>query len=205
MSEVIDWLLMLLVMYVKIVAILDPFAAVPVFITLTEGFEERKKREIVWKAFAAMSIMVVIFAVSGIWILNFFGISLASLRVGGGAILLVLSFDILGEAPRSKKLDPEEIAVMPVATPLLVGPGTMTTIILLVTEHSTIDGYLAVITASLLAVATSALMLRYSSLIVAKLSRSFVRGLGRFMSIIIAAMAFEMIKNGVVEWIQMLR
>jgi multiple antibiotic resistance protein len=115
-----------------------------------------------------------------------------------------LAFDVLGEAPRSKKLDPEEIAVMPVATPLLVGPGTMTTIILLVTENNTLEGYVAVLTASLLAVTTAALMLKYSSHIVSKLSKSFVRGLGRFMSIIIAAMAFEMIKNGIMEWMSAL-
>ncbi|MGC8975389.1 MAG: MarC family protein [Thermoprotei archaeon] len=192
-------------MYVKILAILDPFAAVPVFITLTEGFDSRRRDEIVWKAFIAMCVMVVVFALFGIWILRFFGISLASLRVGGGAILLILAFDVLGEAPRSKKLDPEEIAVMPVATPLLVGPGTMTTIILLVTENDTLEGYVAVLTASLLGVATAALMLKYSTSLVSKLSKSFVRGLGRFMSIIIAAMAFEMIKNGVAEWVATLR
>lgn len=200
-----DWALSVLVMYVKILAILDPFAVVPVFITLTEGFEARRRDEIVWKAFIAMCVMVFTFASFGIWILNFFGISLASLRVGGGAILLVLAFDVLGEAPRSKKLDPEEIAVMPVATPLLVGPGTMTTIILLVTENNTLEGYVAVLTAALLAVTTAALMLKYSTYIVSKLSKSFVRGLGRFMSIIIAAMAFEMMKNGVAEWINTLK
>jgi len=191
-------------MYVKILAILDPFAAVPVFITLTEGFDPTRKDEIVRKAFVAMCVMVSVFTLFGIWILNFFGISLASLRVGGGAILLVLAFDVLGEAPRSKKLDPEEIAVMPVATPLLVGPGTMTTIILLVTENNTMEGYVAVLAASLLAVITAALMLKYSSYMVSKLSKSFVRGLGRFMSIIIAAMAFEMIKNGIMEWLSAL-
>jgi len=201
----LGWVFSVLVMYVKILAILDPFAAVPVFITLTEGFDSRRRDEIVWKAFIAMCVMVVVFALFGIWILRFFGISLASLRVGGGAILLILAFDVLGEAPRSKKLDPEEIAVMPVATPLLVGPGTMTTIILLVTENDTLEGYVAVLTASLLGVATAALMLKYSTSLVSKLSKSFVRGLGRFMSIIIAAMAFEMIKNGVAEWVATLR
>ncbi|MEM4739534.1 MAG: MarC family protein [Zestosphaera sp.] len=201
----LDWVFLVFVMYVKILAILDPFAAVPVFITLMEGFDVKRRDEIVWKAFVAMCVMVFVFALFGIWILNFFGISLASLRVGGGAILLVLAFDVLGEAPRSKKLDPGEIAVMPVATPLLVGPGTMTTIILLVTENNTPEGYAAVLTASLLAVITAALMLKYSTHIVAKLSKSFVRGLGRFMSIIIAAMAFEMMKNGVAEWIATFR
>ncbi|MEO3993211.1 MAG: MarC family protein [Desulfurococcaceae archaeon TW002] len=199
------WVFSMIVMYVKIIAILDPFAVMPVFITLTEGLDTRRKDEIVWKAFIAMCVMVTIFTLFGVWILNIFGISLASLRVGGGAILLVLAFDILGEAPRSKKLDPEEIAVMPIATPLLVGPGTMTTIILLVTENNTLEGYIAVLTASLLAVTTAALMLKYSTHIIAKLSKSFVRGLGRFMTIIIAATAFEMIKNGIIEWVAMLK
>ncbi|MEM4506450.1 MAG: MarC family protein, partial [Ignisphaera sp.] len=74
----LDWVFLVFVMYVKILAILDPFAAVPVFITLTEGFDVKRRDEIVWKAFVAMCVMVFVFALFGIWILNFFGISLAS-------------------------------------------------------------------------------------------------------------------------------
>ncbi|MEM3983775.1 MAG: hypothetical protein QW630_04550 [Sulfolobales archaeon] len=75
----------------------------------------------------------------------------------------------------------------------------MTTIILLVIENNTLEGYAAVLAASLLAVITAALMLKYSTYIVAKLSKSFVRGLGRSVLIMIAAMAFEMIKNRIAE------
>ncbi len=153
------------------------------------------------KAFVAMVFMVIIFTLIGVWILNFFGITINSLRVAGGFILVVLALDMLGEAPRSKKLEPGEIAVMPIATPLLVGPGTMTTIILSTLENPLIIGHVTVLIASLMAVSTATLILKYSEFLVKKLGKSFIKGLGRFMTIIIAATGFEMIKAGVMGWL----
>lgn len=197
----LDFLLNLFTIYVKVFAIIDPFAAIPTYLTLTEDFDERRRNEIIRKAFIAMTFMVIVFTLMGVWILNFFGITINSLRVAGGSILVVLAFDMLGEAPRSKKLEPGEIAVMPIATPLLVGPGTMTTIILSTLENPSISGYLIVLTASLMAVATATIILKYSEFLVKKLSKSFIKGLGRFMTIIIAATGFEMIKAGVMGWL----
>ncbi len=187
--------------YGKIFAILNPFSVVPIFISLTESMSSEERRRIVRKAFLAMVVMVTAFTLIGVWVLEFLGISIASLRIAGGAVLFVLAVDMLGDMPRTKRLEESEIAVIPIATPLLVGPGTLTTIIVLTAENPTLQGYALILLASLAAVATAAATLKYSLLLVRALSKSFIKALARFMSLIIAATAVELIRMGVNEWI----
>lgn len=187
--------------YGKIFAILNPFSAIPIFINLTESASSEERKRVVKKAFLAMVIMVTVFTLIGIWVLEFLGISIASLRIAGGAVLFVLAMDMLGDMPRTKKLEETEIAVIPIATPLLVGPGTLTTIIVLTAENPSPHGYALILLASLAAVATAAIILRYSLLLAKVLSKSFIKALARFMSLIIAATAVELIRMGVNEWI----
>lgn len=187
--------------YGKIFAILNPFSAIPIFINLTESASSEERKRVVKKAFLAMVIMVTVFTLIGIWVLEFLGISIASLRIAGGAVLFVLAMDMLGDMPRTKKLEETEIAVIPIATPLLVGPGTLTTIIVLTAENPSLQGYALILLASLAAVATAAIILRYSLLLAKILSKSFIKALARFMSLIIAATAVELIRMGVNEWI----
>ncbi|MEM2235317.1 MAG: MarC family protein [Desulfurococcaceae archaeon] len=187
--------------YGKIFAILNPFSAIPIFINLTESASSVERKRVVKKAFLAMVIMVTVFTLIGIWVLEFLGISIASLRIAGGAVLFVLAMDMLGDMPRTKKLEETEIAVIPIATPLLVGPGTLTTIIVLTAENPSLQGYALILLASLAAVTTAAIILRYSLLLAKILSKSFIKALARFMSLIIAATAVELIRMGVNEWI----
>ncbi|MEM1749582.1 MAG: MarC family protein [Desulfurococcaceae archaeon] len=187
--------------YGKIFAILNPFSAIPIFINLTESASSEERKRVVKKAFLAMVIMVTVFTLIGIWVLEFLGISIASLRIAGGAVLFVLAMDMLGDMPRTKKLEETEIAVIPIATPLLVGPGTLTTIIVLTAENPSLQGYALILLASLAAVTTAAIILRYSLLLAKILSKSFIKALARFMSLIIAATAVELIRMGINEWI----
>ncbi|MCS7128804.1 MAG: MarC family protein [Sulfolobales archaeon] len=187
--------------YGKIFAILNPFSAIPIFINLTENASSEERKRVIKKAFLAMVIMVMVFTLIGIWVLEFLGISIASLRIAGGAVLFVLAMDMLGDMPRTKRLEETEIAVIPIATPLLVGPGTLTTIIVLTAENPSLQGYTLILLASLAAVATAAIILRYSLLLAKVLSKSFIKALARFMSLIIAATAVELIRMGVNEWI----
>ncbi|MEM2854105.1 MAG: MarC family protein [Desulfurococcaceae archaeon] len=187
--------------YGKIFAILNPFSAIPIFINLTESASSEERKRVVKKAFLAMVIMVTVFTLIGIWVLEFLGISIASLRIAGGAVLFVLAMDMLGDMPRTKKLEETEIAVIPIATPLLVGPGTLTTIIVLTAENPSLQGYALILLASLAAVTTAAIILRYSLLLTKILSKSFIKALARFMSLIIAATAVELIRMGINEWI----
>jgi len=118
--------------------------------------------------------------------------------VGGGIILLTIALDMLGEEVRTKKVHPGDIAVVPIATPLIIGPGTMTTILLLVSSKpGDIVNQALVLIAAIVACLVSFWILRLSRVLVRILKMSTVRALGRFMAVIIAGVAVEMIVYGI--------
>jgi len=111
---------------------------------------------------------------------------------------LTIALDMLGEEVRTKKVHPGDIAVVPIATPLIIGPGTMTTILLLVSSKpGDIVNQALVLIAAIVACLVSFWILRLSRVLVRILKMSTVRALGRFMAVIIAGVAVEMIVYGI--------
>ncbi len=103
---------------------------------------------------------------------------------------------MLGGLPRAKQVEGKEVATVPLATPLLIGPGTITTLILLVTKYSILE----VIFGSLLVILTTYLILYYADRVLRYLGRGFIRTLARIMAVIVASIAVEMIHSAIVEW-----
>ncbi len=191
----------LLVYYIQLLAIMNPFSALPTFMSLTESFSESSRRYVVKKAFMTMIVLVTLFTLLGTYILMVFSISIDSLRIGGGILLLVIALDMLGGLPRTKTIDPSDVAVVPIATPLIVGPGTITTIILLTSKNSSPTNVLLVYIAAIAAVVTTYIVLYYSRKLMMYLRPSLLRAIGRFMSLIIASIAVEMIFLGIKGYI----
>jgi multiple antibiotic resistance protein len=155
-------------------------------------------KSILRKATIAGLTIVIVFTLLGKYILEVFNISIASLRVGGGVILMVLAVDMLGEEVRTKKIYSGDIAVVPIATPLIIGPGTITTILLLTSSQpGNLINLILVLVSGVLACITSFWILAFSNVLVKYLKTSTVRALGRFMALIIAGVAVEMIVKGV--------
>ncbi len=177
-----------LLVYVQLIAIMDPFGATVTFMGLTEHLEAGQRRAVARHVFWAVLLLLVLFALAGKGILAFFNISIPGLRLGGGILLLAIAVDMLGGLPRSKSLEPAEIAVVPLATPLLVGPGAMTTVVLQTTQYS----YLSILAGAAAASVTTYLLLLYSEKAFSLLGRNAMKALGRFMAIIIAAIAADM-------------
>ena len=197
----VDLLVLLTQYYVQLLAIMNPFSALPTYISLTERLGKVERERIVRRAFWAMLTIMLVFTFLGSTILEVFNISLASLRIGGGIVLMVLAVDMLGEMPRTKRVEPTDMAVVPIATPLIVGPGTLTTILLLTSSERSLANMALIVVAEVVAAATTYLILKFSDTLVRFLRVSTVRALGRFMSIIIASVAVDMIAKGVYGYI----
>lgn len=200
-----EHLIILLAYFTQLFAIMNPFSVLPFFVSVVEGLSKPEIDSIVRKAMAAGLIIVAAFTIAGKYILEAFNISIAGLRVGGGILLIVLALDMLGEEPRTKKMDPRDVAVVPIATPLIIGPGTITTILLLVAaKPGDLFNLLLVLVAGIAACLVSFTVLRAGNMLVRFLRVSTVRALGRFMSLIIAGMAVEMIAGGIKMYYYML-
>ena len=192
----LELILNIFAVYMQVFAIMDPFGVVPIYIGLTEGLDHIDRRRVVNHIAIVCTALILIFTVSGKWILDFFGISIPAVRIGGGILLLAIAIDMLGGLPKAKQVESEELATVPLATPLLVGPGTITTLILLVTKYSILE----VLSGSLLVVLTTYLILYYADRVLGYLGRGFIRTLARIMAVIVASIAVEMIHSAMVEW-----
>ncbi len=189
----------------QIFAILNPISVVPTFLSLTEGRDDEDVRRIVKVVSVAIFLMMILFSALGKVILMVLGVTVTGLKIGGGIILTVLAIDMLQGMPRTKEVEEEELAVVPLATPLLMGPGTMTTILVLSTEYTSRYGFLqangVLFASSAIVTAATYLIMMHSSRLRSILGVNGLRGLARFMAIIVAAAAADMLTSGVADWV----
>jgi len=116
----LELILNIFAIYMQVFAIMDPFGIVPIYIGLTEGLDHIDRRRVVNHIAIVCTALILIFTVSGKWILNFFGISIPAVRIGGGILLLAIAIDMLGELPKAKQVEDEELATVPLATVLIL-------------------------------------------------------------------------------------
>ncbi|MEM1627694.1 MAG: MarC family protein [Desulfurococcaceae archaeon] len=196
-ETLVNIILIFMTYFIQLFAIMNPFSVIPTYLALTQSISADKRKEIIKKAWIAGMLIVLVFTLAGHYILQAFNVSIAGLRVGGGILLITIALDMLGDEVRTKRVHPSDIAVVPIATPLLIGPGTITTILLL-TSAKPGDAFniVLVLIAGLTACGFSFFLLKISDNLVKYLKLSTVRAVGRFMALIIAGVAVEMIVKG---------
>ncbi|MCC6031308.1 MAG: MarC family protein [Pyrobaculum sp.] len=139
-------------------------------------------------------VLASIFALAGGFILSAFGVSIDSFRIAGGVVLLAISIMTLVSGSYVGKIEiTEEQAVVPLATPLIVGPGTITALVVISSVYGPFVAFLAAFLASTAVAATLLIGIR----VIRYVGATPLRLLGRFMSLIIASVATEMILTGV--------
>lgn len=125
--------------FITLLALINPFGAIPMFLSLTATQTPPQVRGTVNTAAIATAVVLGVSALFGQTLLSVFGISIASLQVGGGILLFVLAFRMFNAEPTRARTTPEEaheaaerssIAVVPLTIPLLTGPGTVSTVII---------------------------------------------------------------------------
>lgn len=151
-------------------------------------------RRITTTVIMAVYVLASLFAVAGGFILSAFGVSIDSFRIAGGIVLMAISIMTLVSGSYVGRIEiTEEQAVVPLATPLIVGPGTITALIVISSVHGPVTALLAALAASTAVAATLLVGIR----VVRYVGATPLRLLGRFMSLIIASVATEMILTGV--------
>ena len=180
----------------QLLAIMNPFGGAVTFLSLTHGLGEEERRRIARDAFLYIVVLLLVFTLGGTWLLEIFHVSVPGLRLGGGILLMAVAVDMLSGAPRSKKIDPVEIAAVPISTPLIVGPGTMATSILLATKYP----LYSLVPGAVMAALATYLVLKYSGILVRVVGFNAMKALGRFMSIIIASIAADMIVSALRDY-----
>lgn len=191
--------------FFSLFAIVSPLSGLVTFVSLTSSVTQEEKNTIANKSVALASIIALFFAITGRLILDFFGITIDSLRIAGGILLFVVAFDmILGKVSREsitkneidKSIDRSDTWIFPIAMPLLTGPGTISTVIVLMNTASSAMQNISVILSILLTFFITLLLLRFSTGIYKFVGYTGMLVLTRLMGILLAALAVNFVATG---------
>ena len=188
---------------VALLAIVNPLGIIPIYISLTSDYEEKERIKIAHMVVVAATTILLIAAFFGQYILDFFGISIDSFRVGGGIMLLLMAISMLqtshGTFRQNRDIAEkagESIAVVPLAMPLLAGPGAISTVIINAYKGHGILHYSMIAADILILGALLTLLFRMVPRIARHMSIVGINISTRIMGLILAAIAVEFIANG---------
>lgn len=194
--------------FTALFVILDPFAAVPIFLALTKTYSVQERGRIANISAVTVLLVLVVASLTGETLLQGMGTSLASFRIGGGIVLLLMALAMLSGQTGTVRSTPEEeaeaadknaIAVVPLAIPLMAGPGSISTVIIQMQRSSTEYHGLLVIFSIFLVCLLLWLVLRMASTIGKALGPIGLNIINRLFGLILTAIAIEIMANGLKE------
>lgn len=181
----------------------DPIAAVPLLLAMTENESEAYRTRMVARASIVAFCTLSSFALAGTLVFRVLGISLDAFRVAGGILLFWLALDMLRAQPSAQRSTPEErterrgndISVFPLAIPMLAGPGAITSVLMLAAQPAPASR-LFVLGAVLLVMLATFLILRSAAVVERRLRRTGLNVMQRLMGLILAGVAAQFVLDG---------
>ncbi|HZM80244.1 MAG TPA: MarC family protein [Candidatus Limnocylindrales bacterium] len=189
--------------FVTLLVITDPPGMVPIFLALTGTMAARERNRAAWNAVALALGVIVVFAVAGRTILAYLHIELPALQGAGGLLLVLVALELLTgktEAPDQHKTS--NVALVPLGTPLLAGPGAIVATMLFVQGSDSTAEYVAIALAIVAVMATVYLVLRYSGFLVRVLKPSGIEVLTRIAGLLLAAIAVQLMADAVAAFVE---
>jgi len=188
--------------------LVDPFAAMPTFLSITEGSDAARKRRIARRGALTTLIVLGAFAFAGEGIFRVLGISLPAFEIAGGIILTLIGLDML-QARRSATQEvvgdteaatqKEDAGVVPLGVPMLAGPGSIASVMVLVGQAHARWQMGAILGAIMITAAACYLILSHSDKVVKLLGPSGIRILVRVMGLLLVALAAQNFVNGLAD------
>lgn len=207
-----DFLVFSSMAFSTIFFVVDPIGLVPIFISMTQSDSPEKRISIAKRATIAAGIILVVFAICGKLIFSAFGITLASFKIAGGILLWFIALDMVRAKQTRVKTTPEEeqegvekedIALIPLALPMLSGPGSISTVMVLMGQAKTWLYFVPVFISIFLTCLITYFMLKGAQYVLKYLKQTGLRIIIRIMGMILAAIAVQFIINGVYDAVKM--
>jgi multiple antibiotic resistance protein len=185
--------------FLTLLVITDPPGMMPIFLALTGPLPARDRNRAAWQAVALALGVIVVFAVAGQTLLAYLHVSLPALQAAGGLLLVLVALELL----TGKADDPEQqsstanIALVPLGTPLLAGPGAIVATMLFVQRSTGVTDYLQIAAAIVAVMVAVWLVLRFSGVIVKILRPGGIEVLTRIAGLLLAAIAVQLIADAI--------
>jgi multiple antibiotic resistance protein len=192
------------------IIIVNPLSTTLVFVSLTGHLDGLQKLVIAKDSCRYALGVLLVFTLAGGWILQLFGITLQAFRIAGGILLFGIGMEMvyarvsrtkLTATEKYERRDDEDIAVMPLATPMIAGPGAITTGVVLMNEAIGLDAVAIgiVIVSVVVSILITYYMLKHSDRIVNRIGQREYRAINRLMGMLLIAIAVQFVITGVKE------
>ncbi len=190
--------------------IIDPPGCAPIFATLTKGTSRKHQKTMAFKSVGVAAVILLGFAFFGEWVFSKLGISLDALRVAGGIMLFIIGLNMVfekrtehredrAEEALHEATDPEDISVFPMGIPMIAGPGTMASLLLLMSRADGITEQLTVIAALIAVLSVALVTFLIAGPLMKVLGKSFTDILTRVLGVLLATLAAQFVLDGIIN------
>lgn len=189
--------------FVTLFVIMDPPGTIPLFLSLTSGRSPSMRKRLAGQAVMVALVVIIVFALFGQSILHYLGISLPAMQAAGGLLLLLVALELLtGKADDPVETSNVNVALVPLGTPLLAGPGAIVATIVFVQKVDDAWGAVA-LGAGIVAVHVVLwLFMRYSVVIIRVIKDSGVTLITRIAGLLLSAIAVQLVAEAVTAFVQ---
>jgi len=194
--------------FTTLFVIIDPPGCAPIFATLTKGTSRAHQRNMAFKSVGIAAFILIGFAYVGEWLFAKLGISLDALRISGGIMLFIIGLNMVFEKrtetreDRADELleeieDPEDISVFPMGIPMIAGPGTMATLLILMSNAPSRAGQLAILAALVLTLLITLVTFLIAGPLMKLMGKSFTDVLTRVLGVLLCTLASQFVLDGI--------
>ncbi len=194
--------------FLTLIIILDPIGIIPTFLGATAQYDNKTRNKIISRAIFVAAVILFVFLALGNLLLNFFGITPGAFYISGGILFFVISYEMIQNKPRSRTTpdeaippqDPKITAVFPIATPLLAGPGMITTIMLQVSsaDFNLAQGIMLALSL-IIGLCLVFIAMRCGTLILRLIGTTGMFVLEKIMGLILGGLSVQLIYEGLVK------
>ena len=193
--------------FVTLFVIIDPIGLTPLFVALTQGMSVKQRRAIAIRATLVSAGILALFAIFGEALLGFTGISMAAFKIAGGILLLLTALDMLFQRRAKRREDTAEEdddlddpSVFPLAIPLIAGPGSIATVILLAGAHSGFSGLGLSLAVMVLVLLVTFIFFEAATPLERLLGKTGINVVSRLLGMLLAALAVQFMLNGLQDF-----
>ena len=183
--------------FVTLAVLMDPVGIAPIFVAMTRALSPAQRRQAAIRAVLAAGGLILGFALFGGLVLDYLQVSVHSLSIAGGLLLLLVALEMLRGQDYPDEDSAQDVALVPLATPLLAGPGAIATVIVLSRQNDDVSGRAAVIGGILCALALVGIVMLAAERVSHALPESLVNFLTRVFGLLLSAFAVQLVVNGV--------
>ena len=188
----------------SVLFIVNPIAVIPTYLVITQKETPKQRARTARRACIAAMCILIAFAMGGRRIFNVFGITIDAFRIAGGFILWVVAMDMLHGQRRTQESQTdiaegsakEDVALTPLGMPMLAGPGSISTVMVLSGEATSVPEYVAVYASIVVTMAIAWIVLRVGERLVMRIGETSIRVMTRIMGLLLAAIAVQFVITG---------